>query len=936
MLMLPGRSLRFRLLLISLLVEGVMLTLLVANSVRLMDHELRAQTEERLAELSPLLNASLGVPLAQRDYATLTDLLHQFRRDGAITYLVLFDRSGKAVASEGWADSRSLPGPDRDIATVDDKRYDGELPILVNNQQYGRLRFGVSLDYLDLARGRILRQSLLIAAGAIALSFLLLGLLGFWLTRQLTRLIQAADEVGAGDYSITLPVGSHDEVGRLSHAFNLMTADVRHRIEQLRQEEDKFHAIADYTVGWESWLSPQGRMLWTNPSAATLTGFAPDELLAMRDFPAPLTEPDERDHVMARFREALKGETGQNFEFRLRRKDGSFIWASASWQPIYGADASNLGARVSIADVTASREAATALRTALDELRVADEAQRRYLAEAQEERARLSSLLDVMSMGILFVGVDDRVLYYNQAFLRIWLVPNGAALAGRKATEALREFSGALAQPDHFSNFLLQVTETHAVSETVEIKLADERVVTQLSYPVRSAEGRTVGRLWIYEDVTRERQTAEQLIYLAERDSLTGLYNRRRFQEELSRLIVDAERYGKSGALLFFDLDEFKYINDTFGHRAGDSILIRVAGEIGSVIRRNEVFGRLGGDEFAILIPSLDSEAEVEYLAERVVRAIAQIPFRIDGQTLRLTTSVGVALFPKDANSTEELVAHADSAMYQAKDAGKNAWRRYRPDRDVSKEMVKRLGWNDRIDRALDKGLLRLHFQGIYHTVDRSLAHLEALVRMVDEENPTQLIMPGHFIPMAEKSGKILDIDRWVIAEAVAVLARTPRLDSLAINISGRSFDEPTLPQYISDQLKKHGVEPHRLLVELTETAALSDLGDAGRFIEALHHTGCVICLDDFGTGFSSFAYLKHLSADILKIDGLFIRNLANDRDDQVFVKAIADVARGMGKVTVAEFVEDAATLEILRGFGVDLVQGYYLDKPIADHPALR
>jgi EAL domain-containing protein (putative c-di-GMP-specific phosphodiesterase class I) len=206
---------------------------------------------------------------------------------------------------------------------------------------------------------------------------------------------------------------------------------------------------------------------------------------------------------------------------------------------------------------------------------------------------------------------------------------------------------------------------------------------------------------------------------------------------------------------------------------------------------------------------------------------------------------------------------------------------------------------------------------------------------MIDENNPAQIIMPGHFIGYAEKSGKIRDIDRWVIAESVRLLARSEKLPPLAVNISGRSFDDPTLPQYIAECLRASGVEPSRLLVELTETSAVTDLHDAQRFIEALRHTGCTVCLDDFGTGFSSFAYLKHLRADVLKIDGLFIRDLPNDRDNQVFVKSIVDVARGMHKATVAEFVEDAETLAMLKEFGVDMVQGYHLDTPRDNHPAI-
>jgi EAL domain-containing protein (putative c-di-GMP-specific phosphodiesterase class I) len=207
---------------------------------------------------------------------------------------------------------------------------------------------------------------------------------------------------------------------------------------------------------------------------------------------------------------------------------------------------------------------------------------------------------------------------------------------------------------------------------------------------------------------------------------------------------------------------------------------------------------------------------------------------------------------------------------------------------------------------------------------------------MVDETDPAQCILPGQFIGHAEKSGRILDIDRWVLRESIALLAAHPGLPALAVNISGRSLDDPDLPDYIASQLAGHGVAPQRLLLELTETAAISDLRDAERFIDALRHTGCTLCLDDFGSGFASFAYLKHLKVGVLKIDGMFIRDLPREHGNQVFVRSIIEVARSMGQHTVAEFVEDAETLTLLREYGIDFVQGYYLDRPQADHPALR
>jgi diguanylate cyclase (GGDEF)-like protein/PAS domain S-box-containing protein len=931
------RSLRLKLLFASVLVEVVVLGLLLANSQRLIEKNLVEQTLLRTEELNPLLSAALAGPLAERDYATLVDILKASQRKDGLSYLVLFDNAGKRVASSGWDVARPVPALDRDIATDDldsIDRYDTQTPIILAGQQYGRLHYGLSTEFLTSAKQTLLQQSLLIAVAGVMLTVLLLGLIGAWLTRHLEQLAVASRQVAAGDFNVTLPVRSRDEVGELTEAFNAMSGAIRLKLAELQDGNARLHAIADYTYGWENWFAPDGKLLWVNPSVERLTGYTPTECQVMADFPFSVVAADDVARARAEFQVAARGGTGSNFEFRVRRKDGSEFWAAAAWQPIYGARREFLGHRSSIWDVSERKQFERALQEKVAALEQAEKVQTRLVQNTREEQARLNHLLSAMNIGILFEDSQNRVMYCNPAFRRVWLIPESIELTGRATKEVMQHSANILSRPDHFSKHILHVLGTHEVSETFEIVLADGRVLTQLSYPVHDADRRFIGRLWIYEDVTRERQTAEQLIYLAERDSLTGLYNRHRFQMELGRMLAESERRQSQGALLFFDLDEFKYINDTFGHRAGDAMLIRVAGEVGALVRHNEVIARLGGDEFAVLLPDAD-EAQAAQLAERIIRAVSQIPFRFEQQNLRLTTSLGISLYPEHGSDTEELVARADAAMYQAKDAGKNAWRVYRPESDASREMLDRLSWQERIRNALENDLLRLHYQGVYRAADGALNHLEVLVRMLDETDSERIIMPGHFIGYAEKSGKIREIDRWVIAESIKLLAQSPNMPSLAVNISGRSFDDPTLPQYIAEQLSEHHVAPARLLVELTETSAVSDLHDAQRFIEALRHTGCLVCLDDFGTGFSSFAYLKHLRADVLKIDGLFIRDLPNDRDNQVFVKAIVDVARGMRKATIAEFVEDAETLEMLKRFGVDMVQGYYLDMPRANHPAI-
>jgi EAL domain-containing protein (putative c-di-GMP-specific phosphodiesterase class I) len=260
----------------------------------------------------------------------------------------------------------------------------------------------------------------------------------------------------------------------------------------------------------------------------------------------------------------------------------------------------------------------------------------------------------------------------------------------------------------------------------------------------------------------------------------------------------------------------------------------------------------------------------------------------------------------------------------------------YREDAQATRKMLARLNWNERIEDALENNLLRLHYQGVFACSTRKLCHLEALIRMADREDLNRVIMPNSFIPIAEKTGKIIDIDRWVIRACINTLARFPDIDAIALNVSGRSINEPTLPQYIAEALKTAAVPASRLIVELTETSAVADLHDAQRFIESLRESGVRVCLDDFGSGFSSFAYLKHLDVDMLKIDGQFIRDLSHDRDNQIFVRAIVDVARGLKKLTVAECVEDAGTLAMLCTFGVDMAQGYHLEEPTARHQSLK
>ncbi|WP_187360071.1 EAL domain-containing protein [Chitinolyticbacter meiyuanensis] len=926
-------SLRTRLIVASVLVQCTILAFLLFNTSRIWSETTALSTASRVEELGRLLNAALSGPLANNDFAKAAELIDTLRAPEGIDYLVLYDNRRNVVASRGWDIAQTLPSPTpltglRDIPPMIHAR----MPVQYGGETLGELHFGITTGIMREAIDRLTLQNATTIIAGIVVSVLLMAGLGVWLTRRLYQLIGAAEAAATGDYAaLPEPVGS-DEVAQLTRRFNEMASSIRERIEAMRHNEEKFHAIADYTYSTELWLDPEGKLVWVNASVTRLSGYAVAECMRLGDFPLSLASPEERMRLTEAFdRALLERSSVQDFEFRAVRRDGSLFWASASWQPIYDSNGVYLGLRASIRDNSELKDDRLALRKAVIELRQIQALGQSYLQRAEAERARLNALLSAMRFGVLFVDHDNRVIFHNPAFCALWAIPLSVSIIDKPIGQVLQHAENRPAIGDIVAHYLQESALADERVDYGELTMNDGRVLTQQCYRVGGGSDR--GRMWVYEDVTQERILAERMINLAERDALTGLYNRHRFQQELERMVSEADRRQASMALLFFDLDEFKHVNDTFGHGIGDELLKAIAREIGGQVRRHEVLSRLGGDEFAILVPDC-TEFEVGKLAERIVASVSQIQFNIDGHVLRPSSSVGVAMFPQHANNAAELVAHADSAMYQAKSAGKSTWRLYRPDADLSRSALTRLSWKDRIVEALETDGFELHFQGIYDAKTRELVHLEALLRMKDVQNPGSLVMPGHFIPHAEKTGKIVDIDRWVIKRTIELLALRPEV-SIAINVSGRSFDEPELPEFINRLLILHRVDPRRLLVELTETAAVSDLSDAQRFIDALRATGCTVCLDDFGNGFASFAYLKQLKADILKIDGFFVRDLPNDRDSQVFVRGMVDMAHAMDKTTIAEFVENETIYNMLVEFGVDLVQGYYLDKPHRDHPGL-
>ena len=703
-----------------------------------------------------------------------------------------------------------------------------------------------------------------------------------------------------------------DELDKLGSMARLAGIAIKRELDEnkLRNSERRYRGLFQNVVDGVYIASRDGELIAANPALVEMLGYdSVEDLKAVGRTTMLYVNPIDRERVCARLE--AQGLV-KNFEYRLRRKDGRQIVVLENSRAVFDDDGNIVAHEGTITDITERKQAET-----------------RIFEEKERAQVTLQSIGD----GVITTDADGRVDYINPVAqdLTGW---DMRSACGKPVTDMMTIVNAKTrAAIDNPVMRCLREGRVITLDENSVLITKDdgEIPIQDSAAPIRDRVGNVVGSVMVFHDISRETRLFRQLSYQAAHDSLTDLINRREFE---NRLVNSLEKLRgnteETHALLYLDLDQFKVINDTFGHIAGDALLKQLADVVHAKIRSTDLLARLGGDEFGILLERCSEKTAID-VAEAIRGAVEAYRFEWKDSFTTIRCSLGVVMITCESEDVAALMSSADVACYSAKDMGRNKVHLYR-DSDAA-QRHEEMKWVSRISSAVEEDRLELFFQPIISigaSKGKSRGHYEILLRMRDEQG--ELICPDQFIPAAERYNLMSMLDRWVIREALSELAdRNTEGDArytIAINLSGTSLSEDRFLEDVVSELEKQKLPNGAICFEITETAAISNLSRVVHFMKSLKKLGCKFSLDDFGTGLSSFTYLKNLPVDYIKIDGHFIRNVAEDSVDESMVKAISDVGHAMGIETIAERVETREVLEKLGALGIEYAQGYYIARP--------
>jgi diguanylate cyclase (GGDEF)-like protein/PAS domain S-box-containing protein len=705
---------------------------------------------------------------------------------------------------------------------------------------------------------------------------------------------------------------STDELDKLCRLARLAGIAIKRQLDEdrLRSSEMRYRGLFENVVDGVYIASREGDLIAANPALVEMLGYdSAAELKAAGRTTTLYVNPIDRERVFAR----LEAEgVIKNFEYRLRRKDGREIVVLENARAVYDDDGTIVAHEGTITDITDRKRAET-----------------RVFEEKERAQVTLQSIGD----GVITTDADGCIDYINPVAqdLTGWDIRSASSKPITEIMTIINAHTRATVE-----NPVMRCLKEGRVITLEENSIlisrdSDEIPIQDSAAPIRDRIGNIIGSVMVFHDVSKETRLFRQLSYQAAHDSLTDLINRREFE---NRMITALDQLrgnpDETHALLYLDLDQFKVVNDTFGHSAGDALLRRLAEIVHANIRSTDLLARLGGDEFGILLERCSEERALE-IAEKIRGAVEGYRFEWQDSFTTVRCSIGVVMMTSENTDVAGLMSSADVACYSAKDMGRNQVHLYK-DSDASTRHEE-MKWVSRISSAVEENRLELYFQpiiGIGKQNGNARGHYELLLRMRDEDG--ELVSPDQFIPAAERYNLMSTLDRWVIRAALSELADREAEGearyTIAINLSGTSLSEDRFLADVIAELEKQKLPPGAVCFEITETAAISNLSRVVHFMQTLKKLGCMFSLDDFGSGLSSFTYLKNLPVDYLKIDGQFIRNVVDDTVDESMVRAIWEVGNAMGIQTIAERVETRQVLEKLGSLGIEYAQGYYIARP--------
>ncbi len=648
--------------------------------------------------------------------------------------------------------------------------------------------------------------------------------------------------------------------------------------------------------------------VYYSPRWKSMLGFGEHELDDTPETWEYLIHPDDRPRAEADIQAHLEGRTPhyENLQ-RMLHKDGEYRWHLERGIAVRDEQGRPYRMVGTNSDITARKSAEDAL---------------------FEEKERAQVTLHSIGDAVITTDHEGRITYLNPTAERLcgWHMEE----ARQRPLETICELvDDEKHQP--LENPLRDCLDKGQVAKlSCDTELRNRngefKAITASAAPIRSRGGAVLGAIMVLRDVTESREMARRLNWQARHDALTGLYNRQEIEARLEEHLEQARMEGTAHAFLYLDLDQFKLVNDTSGHLAGDELLRQLAYLLKQQIRAGDTIARLGGDEFGILLSGCPLK-EAEEIADKLRRTVEEFRFVWDETSFELGVSIGLVQLDENSEGVTAVLSAADVACYTAKDLGRNRYHLYTPDDQELSRRHSEMSWVSRIRQALDENRLELYQQRIAPIQQADApSHVEILLRMRDENG--DMVPPAQFIPAAERYNLMGLVDRWVIDNTLAALREPTAPRRVAINLSGTSLGDEQLLEYIRERLEHHGIDATRLTFEITETAAITHLATAIHFIGELKKIGCRFALDDFGSGLSSFTYLKNLPVDYLKIDGSFVKDLIDDPIDLAMVDAINRVGRVMGIRTIAEFVENDAIKARLVELGVDYAQGYGIARP--------